>query len=77
MKNDKIVKFPGNDEVTSPFVRTVNWNYTRAKMMREAKAAMELEEKALRMDHIRTMSMILGVIGLGVLVCILKGVGLV
>ena len=77
MKNDKIVKFPGNEEVTSPFIRMVNWNYTRAKTMREVKEAMDLEEKALRMDHIQSMSMILGVIGLGVLVCILKGVGLV
>ncbi len=77
MKDNKIVKFPGSEDVTSPFVRVVNWNYTRAKLLREAREAMELEEKAMRMDHIRTMSMILGVIGLGVLVCILKGVGLV
>lgn len=77
MKNDKIVKFPGSEEISSPFIRVVNWNYTRAKTMREVKEAMDLEEKALRMDHIRSMSMILGVIGLGVLVCILKGVGLV
>lgn len=77
MKNDKIVKFPGSEEISSPFIRVVNWNYTRAKTMREVKEAMDLEEKALWMDHIRSMSMILGVIGLGVLVCILKGVGLV
>lgn len=77
MKNDKIVKFPGSEEISSPFIRVVNWNYTRAKTMREVKEAMDLEEKALRMDHIRSMSMILGAIGLGVLVCILKGVGLV
>lgn len=54
MKNN-IVKFPraikNSEEVSSPFVRVVNWNYVRAKTMREAREA-ELarvsEERRLR-----------------------------